>query len=626
MSRQWRAWKAHGAPRLLCQWLRNGVPLKWKGAPPTIRPGQGSARVSDEARAEMSQLLIDGAFIPPEPNEKAFVSPIFTIPKRDGGVRLIHDLREVNSHLQAPHFSLHGCKDAGNVVRNSEWLCALDLRRGYQQIFMSREARRFLGAEVDGRIVVSSVLPFGLSLSPYIFTRYTNWLAGLIRQKTGLEVAVYIDDFLVGGRTKEEVEDGLNVIRSLFKELGVTLSTKKPATVAREVEFLGFLWSAERKTVGLTGERRKQYRRVVQNLLRGDHPVPRWRTAIGKLVFLKEAVGPTLRHVRSLLKLIRGKKVGTRVSAEGEAREDLVWWREALKRTSELSLLRREVSASIASDASEATAAYSLELDGLKIQRTFNVIDQSRHINSKELEALLRCLQEHGDLLKGRRVVWYCDNVTARAVVMRQGSQQGSQMLWEVTKMVLDIMESKNITIIARHVPGKLNRAADALSRPGQMEEQWSEALKIITDKWGPLQRDPCGMTGAPEEVIENLSWSGSRTILKPVIRRIPEILDLLKLVVDRSQRTTPPSFWKAGTVLITPTWRKALWWNSLAALRSDWINLGRLEDRGLAAWKSRNKHAPSWSASLIPTRMLSGPRELGPATEEQQNALQLGS
>lgn len=80
-----------------------------------------------------------------------------------------------------------------------------------------------------------------LSLNSYIFTRLTNWLVGLIREKTGRPVAVNIDDFLVGLPTKEAIEKGIVEVKRLFKELGVVLSTKKPIVNVREVEFLGFL-------------------------------------------------------------------------------------------------------------------------------------------------------------------------------------------------------------------------------------------------------------------------------------------------------------------------------------------------------------------------------------------------
>ena len=127
--------------------------------------------------------------------------------------------------------------------------------------------------------------------------------------------------------------------------------------------------------------------------------------------------------------------------------------------------------------------------------------------------------------------------------------------------------------VMGEHVPGVLNKTADVLSRLEQGNE-WEKALKKVADKWGSL---------------ESVSWSGSRTLLKPDIRRIPEAIGLLELVVDDEERQTPPSFWDACTVIITPTWQKAIWWNALERLRVDWLDLGKIQDQRL-----RNGHDPS--------------------------------
>ncbi len=443
MSRSWKKWRDYGAQRVLYQWLQNGVPLKWSVSAPQSRLEQSPGKENKELELKVKHLIQDRAFTRQDA-EDIIVSPVFLIPKRTGGMRLIHDLRGINAHLEAPHFSIHGCKDAAIVVRNNEWLCALDLKRGYQQVPMAKEARRYLGARVGDETVVSAVLPFGLSLSPYIFTHFTNWVAGMIRRKTNLDVAVYIDDFLIGAPTKEALERGLEIIKKLFGELGVILSTKKPIKMAEEVEFLGFLWSGKNKTIGLTEERRREYPRVVKNLPRTEHPIKRWRTAIGKLIFLREAIGPTLRHVRSIIRLMKGKGETTRIRATGEAEKDLIWWREVLKETNEMSLEHREISASIATDASNVAVAYHLELDGTQFQRIIP-IERDKHINIRELEALVECLKEHSNLLKDRQILWYYDSICARAALRKQGLQQCGEEMWRVTKEILDLMDQKNI-------------------------------------------------------------------------------------------------------------------------------------------------------------------------------------
>ena len=135
------------------------------------------------------------------------------------------------------------------VVRESIWLVALDLRHGYQQVAMAPEARRFLGARVGDRVVASTVLPFGLNISPYVLTRLTGFLAREVRRRFGLLVAVYVDDFLLGASTREALERGLEEARAFFTRLGVVLSDKAPAVISKQADFLGFRWDAGAKEV-----------------------------------------------------------------------------------------------------------------------------------------------------------------------------------------------------------------------------------------------------------------------------------------------------------------------------------------------------------------------------------------
>ena len=123
-------------------------------------------------------------------------------------------------------------------------------------------------------------------------------------------------------------------------------------------------------------------------------------------------------------------------------------------------------------------------------------------------------------------------------------------------------------------------------------------------------------MTRPSTGPVEDITWSQSRTLLKPEIRRIPEVMGLLELVADKEKRMTPASFWESCAVIITPTWQKAIWWNMLKKLRVDWMDLGRIQDKRLEGWKWRNRHDPSWTASLIPTRMPCGQKEQSIATE----------
>lgn len=616
------AWRRYGAPRRVVQWLRNGVPLRWRGAAP--RPeSEGRREQDEETRREMEALVKDGAFIK---GEATVVSPTFLIPKRDGTNRLIHDLRRVNKHIAPPHFTLHGAQEAGAVTRNSRWLAVLDLRHGYQQVAMEPSARRFLGAMCGDETVVSTVLPFGLNLSPYIFTRLTNWLAREIRKRFHLEAAVYIDDFLLGSQSREELERGIGEVKGFFAELGVQVSEKKEIKPAQEVDFIGFRWNSARKTISVPRERRKEYRKAVKNLLRHGQTRETWRRVVGKLGFLREAVGPTMRHVRSLLHAVaRRKGRGKLLEAQGEAREDLEWWLEKLNGEVELALDTIPVTGSIASDASDGKLGYLINIEGEQTRRAegghFERSQDSRipeaHINRKEIEAILRALENHRETLRGRHLVWYTDSSTALAAIKRQGTQKLSKGTWEITKRVLDLAEKEGIRLLAKQVPGRLNGAADALSRLGEERRGWEQIIEEVTREWGPLQEDPCGATKEPTSLLESLEWADKRTLLLPKAQDVGEVMKYLALCAADTPQRGRPDTWERMAVLITPLWRGASWWPMLEKLRVAFLDLGRWSSEDTRRWQERNGRLPGWTASLIPLAGPCGRRGRGASTLE---------
>lgn len=554
------------------------------------------------------------------------VAPTFLIPKKDGTNRLIHDLRVTNRHIAPPHFTLHGARDAGEVTRKSSWLAVLDLKHGYQQVAVEPAARRYLGAQLGDDTIVSTVLPFGLNLSPYVFTRLTGWLAREIRKRFHLETAVYIDDFLLGAETREELDEGLRKVKTLFEDLGVVISTKKEIRPAQEVEFIGFVWDAARKRVKVPEQRRREYQRAVKNLLRHPQSRATWRRVIGKLVFLKEAVGPTMRHVRSLLHMVASRGKGTLLEAQGEAKEDLEWWAERLQSKTELSLETIPVTGSIVTDASDGGLGYLIRANKTGKQETdkearleegLEAKRPEAHINQKEIEAIWRALQRHKEKLHGRHLVWYTDSTTALAAIKRQGTQKLSKAAWGTTKKVLDLIEQEGIRLLPKHVPGRLNGAADALSRPLEKKAGWEEVVEKVTRRWGPLQEDPCGAIGEATSLLEGLEWAQRRTLLLPKVWGISQVVEYLELCVANEAPQGDPTTWEQMAVLITPLWRGTIWWPRVEKMRTAFLPLGRRESEDTEGWRQRNGHSPDWTASLIPLRTPCGLQERGRSMKE---------
>ena len=108
------------------------------------------------------------------------------------------------------------------------------------------------------------------------------------------------------------------------------------------------------------GNRRKEYRRRVLNLLRSPQSRKVWMRVIGKLLFIREAVGPTLRHLRALIWLANSKR--GLIKAEGEAEEDLRWWKDQLSKPIAFKLRNDLASGAIVTDTSEEGIGAAVQL------------------------------------------------------------------------------------------------------------------------------------------------------------------------------------------------------------------------------------------------------------------------
>ncbi len=87
-------------------------------------------------RAEVMNLLEKGAIeiIPPAQSESGFYSRYFLIPKKDGGLRPILDLRLLNSVLMKRSFRMITLKQILSQICPGNWFMSLDLKDAYCHI------------------------------------------------------------------------------------------------------------------------------------------------------------------------------------------------------------------------------------------------------------------------------------------------------------------------------------------------------------------------------------------------------------------------------------------------------------------------------------------------------------
>ncbi|KAL1270595.1 hypothetical protein QQF64_029611 [Cirrhinus molitorella] len=174
--------------RWLLRTIRLGYAIQFARNPPKFS-GIFSTTVRDEnaavLRAEIATLLAKDAIepVPSADMKKGFYSPYFIVPKKGGGLRPILDLRILNRALHKLPFRMLTLKCILTCIRFQDWFVAINLKDAYFHVSILPRHRPFLRFAFEGRAFQYKVLPFGLSLSPRVFTKVAEAALAPLRER-----------------------------------------------------------------------------------------------------------------------------------------------------------------------------------------------------------------------------------------------------------------------------------------------------------------------------------------------------------------------------------------------------------------------------------------------------------
>ncbi len=149
-----------------CPWvlstLEFGYRLQFKSKPP-----QFQGIVPTVLREEMQyRPLKDEVSV----LGQGFYSTYFLIPKKDGDLRPILNLRKFNHHLRRLPFRMLCLSTLLTFSRQGYWFTTVDLQDAYFHIPIHKDQKKYLRFYFQGNAYEYNVLPFGLSLAPRTFT------------------------------------------------------------------------------------------------------------------------------------------------------------------------------------------------------------------------------------------------------------------------------------------------------------------------------------------------------------------------------------------------------------------------------------------------------------------------
>lgn len=120
-------------------------------------------------------------------------------------------------------------EDYKTVIKlvNKNWFMAsIDLKDAYYLIPIADSDRKYLRFKVKDDFFQFSCLPFGLSSAPYVFTKIVKPMISDLRRR-GFLLVVYLDDFLLLGKSYEDCRSNVSHTRTALQNLGFIINGEK---------------------------------------------------------------------------------------------------------------------------------------------------------------------------------------------------------------------------------------------------------------------------------------------------------------------------------------------------------------------------------------------------------------
>ena len=156
--------------------IAEGVTLDFHTPPPTQNRYSTWSHPYSPAQEktlslEMQRLQKKGVIVPTQLKPCSFVSPIFTTEKRDHSLRLILNLKTLNTYVRHIHFKMESLKDVLHMLSPGAWMASIDLRDAHYTIPVHLEYRKYFTCLLGRQYFEFTCLPNGYAQAPLIFTK-----------------------------------------------------------------------------------------------------------------------------------------------------------------------------------------------------------------------------------------------------------------------------------------------------------------------------------------------------------------------------------------------------------------------------------------------------------------------
>ena len=575
------AWRALQPGEWILRSITHGYRLQFSRRPPltrTVIPTVATGQALVTLREEVQVLLSKGAIqkVNLEESPAGFYSKYFLIEKKkQGTMRPILDLRGLNMYLKRLRFKMLTTSSLLNGVRRGTWFTSVDLKDAFFHVSIYPPHRKFLRFSLDGEVYQFTVLPFGMSLSPRVFTKCTQAAVAPLRAQ-GIRLNTYLDDWLISADSQQEASRHTETVISHLTSLGFILNYEKSSLVpSQQTTFLGVVLDSTTLWARLTPERIQRFLACVAAFQAGAHvPYKFCEKVSGFMASAIHLIRLGRYYMRPFQKWMRALRIpssqGSRkVYVTAACMRTLLPWRRAALLSYGVRMGMIRSLKVITTDAS--LMGWGAIHDGRSAKGTWSPALRTNHINYLELMAVLLALKRFEPFVKDCHVLIRTDNTAAMYYINKQGGMV-SPTLDVLARELTLWCDSRLRSIRATHLAGLQNSGADLLSRGRYYYDDWSlhpgVANQIFVrygspevDLFASEENAKCArffsIRGTAPLGLEALThdWPGGLLYAFPPLRLIHQVLDRVRRL-------------SLSVLLVAPGW--GTWRSEIAPLLYD--------------------------------------------------------
>ena len=577
--------------------------------------------LSQHLEEEVASLLSKGAVEEIIPECPGHYSRIFLVPKKNGKLRLIIDLSVLNHFVYTQTFKMETQRKVKDAVQLNDRAFSLDLTDAYLHIPIHHRSRKYLRFTLRGPVYQFKALPFGLSTSPFVFTRLMKVIATFLRRRA-ITLHPYLDDWLARNQNRQRLLEHRQFILSLINSLGLIINYEKSDLVPAQVfTFIGMEFLTHTNIVRVPQSRQMKILETVRMFSQKTSVSARdFLSLLGQLNAAADFVMLGRLHLRPLQISLRNQwrpqnlQYSHQIRMTSEILHHLKWWLQEDLYHQGIPLKIDPPSHTIFTDASLSGWGAHVEPEGLLFHGLWTE-DQSRlHINVLEMKAIFLSLSQAVHKVKNSTVLVSTDNTTVVAYIRHQGGTHSTELSEEVWS-VLNLCFNHNIQLLVKHIPGRFNTLADRMSRVDKpISTEWSLNQEIANKIFQIMDfpsidlfatrlnhRLPFYVSPIPDQKalsIDALSmdWNRIHAYAFPPFHLIPAVINKIRLSQCKIVLIAPlwpdrPWFPELLSLLVSPPVSLPVIPNLLAQLKGRILhqNPGHLQ---LHAWELSNNHS----------------------------------